>query len=862
MRKPSAGAVLMVTLLALSLSTLVDLPEEASAYTPRPPILIVGNWGFVPVNGVTEGNGTSSNPFVIEGWEINASSTDGIRIMNTTSHFIIRNVYVHSGVMDPFDFHRGIALYNASNARLENVIATNNDDGIRLYRSRNVSVENCEILSNGAGITVWFSEDANITIAHNNVSRNGRGIYTFAIGNVTISQNNLTENREAARIYSSSNTTVMDNRVFSNANYGIAVDKASNIVVVNNTISKSGAAGLYLSSATRVSVASNTFTSDGILMFGDRVSHFNSHTIESDNTVNGKQIEYYKNCSSLEFDDFQGGQLLVANCTSVRVTNSTIQNTAAAIGLAFIGDATVSNNSISDNYFGIYLSRFDNASIIGNTLDNNTGSGIGLAWGYEGYVSGNQIQSSRGITLSLSSNVTVTENSISMSSFKGIYLYGTRYSTIARNEVTGTQEGIRLWLSENNTVDDNRLLSNEESGIHVRTSANNTILRNNISSSESGVLVVWSTSTRLQGNVISSNQQGFRVSHSEGMIADHNDFINNTIQAIDDNGDENSWDNGYPEGGNHWSDYVGTDDFSGPNQDVLGPDGIGDDPYVIDADSWDRYPLMRPSGVPRPWSPMGLQASLSGKDMENVTLNWFLSPNDGIGQESVVGYEVFRNSTYHPTGLAYGLIATVPNGTSTFVDSLAGEGDPSNYFYRVCAVDSNGTSTCILHQAAKFTRPLTPGPNLVSVPLIQSNESIEHVLQTVEYDKAWFYDSLDQEWKSYVKFKSYRTLNHIDHIMGIWIDVTEESNLTIAGIVPAQTTIHLHKGWNLVGFPSLKTSYTVSDLNVEVGSTRVEGYDSLPPCYLRVLGDVEVLQAGYGYWVKVETDMTWTVEVA
>jgi hypothetical protein len=49
----------------------------------------------------------------------------------------------------------------------------------------------------------------------------------------------------------------------------------------------------------------------------------------------------------------------------------------------------------------------------------------------------------------------------------------------------------------------------------------------------------------------------------------------------------NAWDDGYPSGGNYWSDYTGTD---------ANYDGIGDTPYTIDALNQDRYPLMGPFG--------------------------------------------------------------------------------------------------------------------------------------------------------------------------------------------------------------------------------------------------------------------------
>jgi len=41
------------------------------------------------------------------------------------------------------------------------------------------------------------------------------------------------------------------------------------------------------------------------------------------------------------------------------------------------------------------------------------------------------------------------------------------------------------------------------------------------------------------------------------------------------------WDNGYPSGGYYWSDYNGTDSYSGPYQDLTGSDGIGDTPRAL-----------------------------------------------------------------------------------------------------------------------------------------------------------------------------------------------------------------------------------------------------------------------------------------
>jgi hypothetical protein len=70
----------------------------------------------------------------------------------------------------------------------------------------------------------------------------------------------------------------------------------------------------------------------------------------------------------------------------------------------------------------------------------------------------------------------------------------------------------------------------------------------------------------------------------------HNNFIDNYQQAYSDS--MNIWDDGYPSGGNYWSDYAGVDLCTGPWQNLTGSDGIGDTPYAIDSSNLDNYPLI------------------------------------------------------------------------------------------------------------------------------------------------------------------------------------------------------------------------------------------------------------------------------
>lgn len=256
-----------------------------------------------------------------------------------------------------------------------------------------------------------------------------------------------------------------------------------------------------------------------------------------------------------------------------------------------------------------------------------------------------------------------------------------------------------------------------------------------------------------------------------------------------------------------------------------------------------------------------VSAFLSGPSFQDVTVTWQLSDDDFPGG-NVSYYDVYRGDAYDADGAGYGLLGSVPSGVSQYVDQLAGQ-DANCYYYFVCAAQFGGDPNCSKNQAGKFTRPLVQGPNLLSLPLIQSNESPEYVLQTVIYDMAWFYDSSSGEWKWHMRSKEYGGLTGVNHTMGLWVNVTGDCKFTLAGTVPAQTAIHLHKGWNLVSFASFNTSYTVANLKAELLIERVEGFDaSAPPHFLEVLNDSDLLLAGRGYWIKVSQDVIWGVSNA
>jgi hypothetical protein len=353
----------------------------------------------------------------------------------------------------------------------------------------------------------------------------------------------------------------------------------------------------------------------------------------------------------------------------------------------------------------------------------------------------------------------------------------------------------------------------------------------------------------------------------------HNNFIDNANQAFDDM-NNNIWNDTYPSSGNYWSHYSPTcqDLYNGlvTPQTTGSQDGICDFQSNIDGDSIDFYPLKYPFGMPKPppdynvTAPTNLKAQLTGANKENVTLTWTLSSDDsaiGTGENDLVAYNIYYNTTYNNSKAGYIFLDSVSSGASSYVHMFRGEGDPNIYFYYVEAEDDNGNMNDTFMQVGKWTRSLNTGRNLISIPLIPSSGNIDSILQTLKFNMAWHYnntDSLDP-WKSFNPSKPYpQTLNTINHTMGLWINVTQDSNLTVAGTVPKSTSIFLKAGWNLVGYPSF-TERAVADALVAVSYDRIEGYDSSSPQNLRLYSDTDIMIPGYGYWIKVPFDQFWTV---
>jgi parallel beta-helix repeat protein len=267
---------------------------------------------------------------------------------------------------------------------------------------------------------------------------------------------------------------------------------------------------------------------------------------------------------------------------NVTIKNLDVRNYVMSVWLQQSSKNTISNNRML-TFFNVILDSSSNNQITGNNI---TGQDTGFGYG---------VQVNEG-----SSNNTIIGNSFTDTGI-GVRVEGGNYNLISGNCFIrgGTSVLVRCCyniISKNNMVDGRGGISVTGPGSY------NTIFGNNITGkSKCGIKIYHGSSNTVYENHVANSAVGVKLGFDlefpdrkvEDNIFYHNNFVNNTQYVfIGYVPDSNFWNNG--EKGNYWSNYNGTDNDG---------DGIGDTPYIIDANNTDYYPLMEPVEVPEPEIP-------------------------------------------------------------------------------------------------------------------------------------------------------------------------------------------------------------------------------------------------------------------
>jgi parallel beta-helix repeat protein len=356
-----------------------DVPEGPCTLAPHAPIRINSDADFPGI--ATGGDGSAATPWEIENYEINGTGAGYcIYVGNNTEHFLINNctLFEGDGTYDE-DFYPwcGIGLYNATLGLIQNnTLLDNSYYGIRIFDSNNITIKKNYASSNrfwAFGMVV--DESKNCVVDENNASLNG--VYDFAI-------------------IDSDKVLLTNNSAYSYHNISNAEG------------------GIWLHDSTYLNVTNNEIFNGGIELSAQWLGEANTHLIDNSNTANGKPVYYMKNITSGTIP-IDAGQVLLANCTEVKVTNLNISGTGKAIQLLWSDNNTIENNQFHSNKFvGVELVvSCNNNSILNNTIIDGHNRGAWIDQSNYNIVRNNTIENNNwGITIFDSNNNTIAHNNI------------------------------------------------------------------------------------------------------------------------------------------------------------------------------------------------------------------------------------------------------------------------------------------------------------------------------------------------------------------------------------------------------------------------------------------------------------------
>lgn len=217
------GIMLFVFYIGISVHSVeAQATRQSASLTPHAPIQINSNSDFTSVNGISDGDGSSANPWIIENFYIDRSmyvNTDGgvgrfcIFIQDTSDYFIIRNSHISN-----YTAIAGIYLFNVSNGIIENnLIEDNYDIGIFLQPSNN----NIKIINNTirnhreSGLSILSSSD--IVISNNTFESNQYAdIASIGSENISLTGNDfeIGISIDGADPYIPDSPPVQDNQIY------------------------------------------------------------------------------------------------------------------------------------------------------------------------------------------------------------------------------------------------------------------------------------------------------------------------------------------------------------------------------------------------------------------------------------------------------------------------------------------------------------------------------------------------------------------------------------------------------------------------------------------------------------------------
>jgi len=504
------------------------------------------------------------------------NARDGIMIYNS-DFFDIRDngcsgnrygialLYTESTLAEANDIsnnERGVSCTNANDDTILKNTIHDNFNGVYISTSSNEFIQENDITYNEFGVNL--SEADSQTINGNTIRNNTIGILFSDSDSNVLEENTITRNGQGFLLMDSSSSNRASGNTFeNNTRFGINATDNSGQTVDARYNWWGDTSGPYHETMNSMGKGDNV--TDRVQFDpweGKAKSVYNVDkeeyyvTIDEalENASSGNTIRIFAgtfsgpiiidmtltiigNGSGETIIDGQGnGNVITIQAPNVNISRCTIRGSESnRAGIRIQSDGnTLSDNTFTGNYHGMYLDSVHNNFVTGSTFNDNY-NGILLQDCQNNHMEDNSFgtQQLHGIALYSSMDNSVGMNTFTGNHTAGIYLSGSTDNLIERNSQTDSSGwGISLLKSNDNIISNNNIESHAGS-ITLDQSENTIISLNEINNStDEGIYLAESDSNTIHNNTCSGNKAGIFVGEGSEWNTLADNFCNNGTRGI------------------------------------------------------------------------------------------------------------------------------------------------------------------------------------------------------------------------------------------------------------------------------------------------------------------------------------------
>ena len=343
------------------------------------------------------------------------------------------NIFINNTFLDNF---QEIKFYESSNNSFINNMCKSN---LSFYN--NYHQDAIELISSSNNVI------SNNVYEYNVSSSSSSDIHYFSFENSdgnTISNNTIKSQLNSKLFMYESDSNTIINNVFLGNHTGVIYLSDSNY----NLIEENTKWGVTLSFCHGTILSNNEMGDYGVYLFGLSLKYWDTHSIDSTNTVNGKPIYFWKNVNNRIVPN-DVGQVILANCNGVKIINQNLCNTTAGIIIAFSKRIIVENNMCNNNGIGIAIHSSVQNEIKNNTFNLNRDC----------------------IYLWDSDNNNVNNNLFNLNDY-GILIFDSDGNDFINNTINSNEVGIDISQSNSNEISYSDIENNTEYGVRIENNPN------------------------------------------------------------------------------------------------------------------------------------------------------------------------------------------------------------------------------------------------------------------------------------------------------------------------------------------------------------------------------------------------------